>query len=151
MFNLSSLKAVILGLSFRDLNTFVCGAFQNDVGREGGAYDNMDAMTAWAEGYTPPVGETSEPPPDSEVGGDLEQQPPTNPEPVKDVHLDIPKDTDFMILTAKVPNNQAEDFQRLMPEWKGVVYACEFMNQREAMNVEEWRTYGTHVWENFFT
>lgn len=152
MFNLSSLKAVILGLSFRDMREFTRG-IADDVGdtTDGSQMKAMHAITDWAEGY------------ESDEDAGLEQlkgetvpvvapQPEAPPpEPVKEVHLDIPPDTDYMIFTAKVPNDRAEDFQRVMPDWPNVQYACEFVDKREAMNDKYWSIYGRNIWEAFFT
>jgi hypothetical protein len=142
MFNLSSLKAVFLGLSFKDLRSFVDGVdfdIENMVA--------MDAITDWAEKYEGPQGVVELP-----GHGPVEEERPLGPpKPVKEVHLDIPPDTEFMILTAKVPNDMAEDFQRELPDWSPITYACEFVGKKEMMNVEEWHGYGRRIWEAWFT
>jgi len=142
MFNLSSLKAVFLGLSFKDLRTFTDGV---DINVENMVM--MDAVTDWAENYE---SEDNAVTPDFPAP-EKEERPLGPPEPVKEVHLDIPPDSDFMILTAKVPVAMAEDFQQELPDWNQITYACEFMNQKEAMNDKEWALYGRRIWEAWFT
>ena len=153
MFNLSSLKAVILGLSFKDMRDFtfsILNAFEASDRKEEDKGDEMYmmlAVTDWAEKYEGPQGDTP-------FSGDIrieEGRPLGPPKPVKEVHLDIPPDTEFMILTAKVPNDMAEDFQRELPDWSPITYACEFMGKKEMMSVEEWHGYGRRIWEAWFT
>jgi hypothetical protein len=152
MFNLGSLKAVILGLSFKDMRDFtfsILGAFEDNDGKEGDKGDEMYmmlAVTEWAEKYEGPQGDTP-------LAGDspVEDRPLGPPKPTREVHLEIPPDTDFMILTAKVPNDMAEDFQKELPDWSPITYACEFMGKKESVNVEEWRGYGRRIWEAWFT
>ena len=150
MFNLSSLKAVILGLSFKDMRDFtfsILSAFEVSDHKEEDKGDEMYmmlAVTDWAENYQ---GNPNAPLP---MDG-AEERPLGPPKPVKEAHLDIPPDTEFMILTAKVPNDMAEDFQRELPDWSPITYACEFMGKKESVNVEEWQGYGRRIWEAWFT
>jgi len=150
MYNLSSLKAVILGLSFKDMRDFtfsILSAFEVSDHKEEDKGDEMYmmlAVTDWAENYQ---GDLGAPLPKDGV----EDRPLGPLKPVKEVHLDIPPDTEFMILTAKVPNDMAEDFQRELPDWSPITYACEFMGKKEMMNVEEWNGYGRRIWEAWFT
>ena len=153
MFNLSSLKAVILGLSFKDMRDFtfsILSAFEVSDRKDEDKGDEMYmmlAVTEWAENYEGEQGVVELP-----GRGPVEEERPLGPpKPVKEVHLDIPPDTEFMILTAKVPNDMAEDFQRELPDWSPITYACEFVGKKEMMNVEEWHGYGRRIWEAWFT
>lgn len=156
MFNLSSLKAVILGLSFKDMRDFVRGiAVTTTDHNDDNQMVVMDAITDWAEKYEPPEGEVAKMPEmsatvDAEgVLQDPADEPP--PPPERDVHLDIPSGTDFMILTAKVPNDMAEEFQKKLPDSTAIMYACDFVEKKEMMNDKYWAIYGRNCWEQFFT
>ena len=152
MFNLSSLKQVILGLSFNHMRKFVDG--MGDILEDPPPpIDHMDALNKWAEdddgdevaGLSQLEGETVT------VVADVDVAPPPPPPEERDVHLDIPSGTDFMILTAKVPNDMAEEFQKKLPDSTAIMYACDFVEKKEMMNDKYWAIYGRNCWEQFFT
>ena len=156
MYNLSSLKAVILGLSFKDMRDFtfsIVSALEVSDRKgedKGDEMYMMLAVTEWAENYEGEQGQTPDITPD--IMPDIQEpQKPATPETQKEVHLDIPKKTDFMILTAKVPNDLAEDFQKLLMDSKAIMYTCDFVDKREVMNDKYWTLYGRNCWEQFFT
>ena len=151
MFNLSSLKACLLGLSFADMRKFGQDLSEKITIAESPLepITIMDAVTDWAEEYEPPEKEI--------VGLDHLQgevvtviEPKPEPEmerpPERDIHLEIPSGTDFMLMFCKVPNDQAEDFQRLLPDWQAVAYACCFTSQKELMSREEFLANAEDAW-----